>query len=38
MTDGDVQEGEGFPRGAVEFRRRLETADAFVISAPEYNA
>ena len=36
--DGDVQDGEGFPPGAVEFRRRLEAADAFVISAPEYNA
>jgi chromate reductase len=35
--DGDVQEGEGFPRGAVEFRRRLEAADAFVISAPDFN-
>jgi chromate reductase len=36
--DGDVQDGEGFPRGAVEFRRRLEASDAFVISSPEYNA
>jgi NAD(P)H-dependent FMN reductase len=36
--DGDVQDGEGFPPGAVEFQRRLEAADAFVISAPEYNA
>ena len=36
--DGDAQDGDGFPAGAVEFRRRLEGADAFVIAAPEYNA
>jgi chromate reductase len=36
--DGDVQAAERFPPGAVEFRRRLEAADAFVISSPEYNA
>jgi chromate reductase, NAD(P)H dehydrogenase (quinone) len=36
--DADVQDGEGFPAGAEEFRRRLEDSDAFVISAPEYNA
>jgi chromate reductase, NAD(P)H dehydrogenase (quinone) len=36
--DEDVQDGEGFPAGAEEFRRRLEDSDAFVISAPEYNA
>ena len=26
------------PTGALEFRRRLESCDAFVISSPEYNA
>jgi NAD(P)H-dependent FMN reductase len=36
--DGDVQEGEGFPAGAVELRRRLDSCDGFVISSPEYNA
>jgi chromate reductase, NAD(P)H dehydrogenase (quinone) len=36
--DGDAEAADGFPPGAVEFRRRLEAADAFVISAPEYNA
>lgn len=36
--DGDAEDGDGFPPGALEFRRRLEAADAFVISAPEYNA
>lgn len=35
--DGDVQDVEGFPPGAEELRRRLEEADAFVISSPEYN-
>ena len=36
--DQDVQDGEGFPPGAAEFRRRLEANDAFVIASPEYNA
>jgi chromate reductase, NAD(P)H dehydrogenase (quinone) len=35
--DQDVQEGEGFPAGAAELRRRLEATDAFVIASPEYN-
>jgi chromate reductase len=34
----DVQAGQGFPAGAMEFRRRLEACDGFVISSPEYNA
>lgn len=36
--DQDVEEREGIPAGAAEFRRRLLAADAFVISSPEYNA
>jgi chromate reductase len=36
--DNDVQDREGFPTGAQEFRRRLEHCDAFVIASPEYNA
>ena len=36
--DQDLQESEGFPPGAEEFRRRLEASDAFVIASPEYNA
>jgi chromate reductase len=35
--DQDVQDSEGFPPGAEEFRRHLEANDAFVIAAPEYN-
>ena len=36
--DGDVEEAEGIPAGAQEFRRRLLAADAFIIASPEYNA
>jgi NAD(P)H-dependent FMN reductase len=36
--DQDIQDGDGFPRGATEFCRRIEASDAFVISSPEYNA
>jgi NAD(P)H-dependent FMN reductase len=35
--DGDAQERSGFPDGAARFRRRLDAADALVVSAPEYN-
>ena len=34
----DVEDREGLPPGAAEFRRRLEAGDAFVIASPEYNA
>jgi chromate reductase, NAD(P)H dehydrogenase (quinone) len=34
----DVEEREGIPAGAAEFRRRLEANDAFMIVSPEYNA
>jgi chromate reductase len=36
--DGDVEAGEGPPPGARAFRERLEAANGFVISSPEYNA
>ena len=36
--DGDREASDGFPQGAEEFRRRLESADAFVVASPEYNA
>lgn len=36
--DADAERESGLPPGAVEFRARLERADAFVIVSPEYNA
>lgn len=36
--DQDVQNAEGFPPGAEEFRRRLEACHGFVVASPEYNA
>ena len=36
--DQDVQDADGFPPGAAEFRRRIEATDAFVIASPEYNS
>jgi cysteine synthase len=35
--DGDVEAAEGIPPGAQELHRRLNAADAFMISSPEYN-
>jgi chromate reductase, NAD(P)H dehydrogenase (quinone) len=36
--NGDIEEREGLPGGALELRQRLERCDAFVVSSPEYNA
>jgi NAD(P)H-dependent FMN reductase len=36
--DQDAQTERGLPAGALEFQRRLEASDAFVIASPEYNA
>jgi chromate reductase len=36
--DADVQAEDGFPPGAENFRECMQTNDAFVISAPEYNS
>jgi chromate reductase, NAD(P)H dehydrogenase (quinone) len=36
--DADVQESEGFPAGADDFRERLTASDGFVVCSPEYNA
>jgi len=33
----DVQNGDGFPAGAVALRDRLDRCDGFVIASPEYN-
>ena len=37
LYDGDLEKGEGIPKGAAEFRRRLVANDAFIIASPEYN-
>ena len=34
----DIEDKNGFPAGAEQFRRRLEANNAFVIASPEYNA
>jgi NAD(P)H-dependent FMN reductase len=36
--DNDVEKSVGIPAGAEALRERLEAADAFIISSPEYNA
>ena len=36
--DSDVQDADGFPPGADRLRECIQINDAFVISAPEYNA
>ena len=35
--DGDMNEREGFPAGALELKTRLERNDATIIAVPEYN-
>lgn len=35
--DQDVQDGQGFPRGAERFHELLQAHDALMISSPEYN-
>jgi chromate reductase, NAD(P)H dehydrogenase (quinone) len=35
--DGDVEKQGGIPKGAAEFKRRLDDCDAFIVSSPEYN-
>jgi chromate reductase len=36
--DGDVEAASGLPPGAMRLREQLDACDAFIISAPEYNA
>jgi NAD(P)H-dependent FMN reductase len=38
LYDGDAEDAEGPPQGALALRDRLEWCDAFIISSPEYNA
>src|SRR6187549_1674423 len=35
--DGDLETAQGIPAGAQELKRCLDEADAFIVSAPEYN-
>lgn len=37
LYDGDQNEEEGLPPGALELKRRIDWADALLISTPEYN-
>lgn len=37
IYDGDLDASDGLPPGGVELKRRIEQADAIMISAPEYN-
>ncbi|MFI0264213.1 NADPH-dependent FMN reductase [Streptomyces sp. NPDC017056] len=38
LYDGDLEEAEGLPAGALALAERIGRCDAFVISSPEYNA
>lgn len=35
--DGDLEEAEGLPPGAVAFKKRLHAAEGFLFVSPEYN-
>lgn len=37
IYDGDAEESSGIPPGGQEFIKRIQAADAIVISTPEYN-
>jgi chromate reductase len=37
LFNADVQERDGFPPGAEEFRCRLSAADGLLLASPEYN-
>lgn len=37
IYDGDLEESSGLPAGGKEFIRRIQAADAIIISTPEYN-
>jgi len=37
LYDGDLNDDEGLPEGALELKRRLDWADALLIATPEYN-
>lgn len=37
IYDGDADAAQGLPPGALELKRRVESADALLIASPEYN-
>jgi len=37
LYDADLQASSGFPSGARELARRIESADGLIIASPEYN-
>jgi NAD(P)H-dependent FMN reductase len=37
LYDADLQAASGFPKGASELTRRIESADGLMIASPEYN-
>lgn len=37
IYDGDLEDKSGVPAGGLEFIRRIQSADAIIISTPEYN-
>lgn len=37
LYDGDLEDAQGLPPGAVAFKARLAAADGFLIASPEYN-
>jgi NAD(P)H-dependent FMN reductase len=37
MYDGDIEESQGIPEGVMKLAQKISTADAIVISSPEYN-
>jgi chromate reductase, NAD(P)H dehydrogenase (quinone) len=38
IYDGDIEQEQGFPPGAVSFKRLLSEHDALLIASPEYNS
>jgi chromate reductase len=37
LYNGDIEDNEGIPSGAVKFIKRLQAVDGLIIASPEYN-
>ena len=37
LYDGDLEESQGLPKGALKLKECIEASDAMIISSPEYN-